>query len=475
MSEPLFSIVIPAWNQAGFLEETLHSVLSQTCPDFEIVVVDDASADESSEVVRSFDDPRIRLAVHTENRGLPAARNTGIRNSTGRYIALLDADDLFLPEKLASHLEYATSHPDVGATYNARFELNHDAATIRGIWRPPPDVGLLELVQGFPFAPSDLVIRRDWVVRVGMFGEEHRWGAEDLDFACRLALAGCRFASVDRILNRRRYHAGSRKRHLLLLKRLRDYDAAMEKIFTDPRCPPQVIAARGTARADKLLEVGYLALRFGVPDLGQKWLEEAHDLIPEFFEGQPSPFVNFLVHQSTLDENEDHGRLLAQLVGALPTRLADTRRSLHWAVSQGFLWRGIRAIVWNRNATGHELLSRAKEMDATIDQAFVAKLMDQLITLEYFLGRRKAEPVLRELESSLSSFTRFKSIRGGMAFDAAFRSFRAGEHRNVPPLLFSAIRNEPKLLFNRGCASLMMRSLGQSLVSRTRGKLRATG
>src|SRR3990172_2859967 len=93
------SVVIPAYNHGRFLGQCLGSVLSQDLPDFEVIVVDDGSTDNTRAVMASFRDPRVRYS-YQENRGSPAARNTGYRLSTGEYIALLDSDDLLLPHSL---------------------------------------------------------------------------------------------------------------------------------------------------------------------------------------------------------------------------------------------------------------------------------------------------------------------------------------------------------------------------------------
>ncbi|MFZ2096175.1 MAG: glycosyltransferase family A protein, partial [Anaerolineales bacterium] len=208
MSSLKFSVIIPAYNNAEFLVEAIQSVLDQSYPNFEIVVVNDASPDNTPEVVRQFRDSRIKYIVHGENQGLSAARNTGINASEGDWIALLDGDDLFHTDKLKHHAEFIANNPNVGVTYNPRFELNHSAKTIRDIWRPPLQVSLSDLVQGFPFGPSDMVVKRDWMFRVGLFNVNHTYVGEDLDINCRLALAGCTFLSVDKALNYRRYYSG---------------------------------------------------------------------------------------------------------------------------------------------------------------------------------------------------------------------------------------------------------------------------
>jgi glycosyltransferase involved in cell wall biosynthesis len=125
MSKQLVSVVIPAYKQAAFVGEAIQSVLDQSYPHFEVIVVNDASPDHTSEVVRQFADPRVKLIVHEENRGLPAARNTGMKAANGELIALLDSDDFFHPEKLQTHVDFLEKHPAVGVTYNGRYELNY--------------------------------------------------------------------------------------------------------------------------------------------------------------------------------------------------------------------------------------------------------------------------------------------------------------------------------------------------------------
>jgi len=235
MQTPRFSVVIPSYNQAPFVGDAIQSVLEQTYPDFEIIVVDDASPDNSNEIIQGFTDPRVRLIRHEKNRGLPAARNTGMRAARGEYIALLDADDYFHPEKLAAHAAFIEHNSEVEITYNSRFDLHHSADKIRAIYRPPESISLTELVLSFPFSPSDMVLRRACIEDAGLFDESYRCGGEDLDYPCRLALAGKRFARVDRALNYRRFHTGRRKKRLDC--RANDYTHALTQIFDDPRFP----------------------------------------------------------------------------------------------------------------------------------------------------------------------------------------------------------------------------------------------
>src|SRR5450755_2097977 len=95
-SVPEFSVVVPADNAAGTISSAVRSVLAQTQPDLEVIVVDDGSTDATAEIVAGIEDSRVRV-ISQDNRGLPAARNAGVAAARGTYIALLDSDDLYLP------------------------------------------------------------------------------------------------------------------------------------------------------------------------------------------------------------------------------------------------------------------------------------------------------------------------------------------------------------------------------------------
>ena len=118
MRHPRVSVVIPLYQTERYIRETLRSVLAQTYDDFEVVVVDDGCSDRGPEFARATGDARVRV-VRQENRGLAGARNTGIREARGDYVALLDADDLWHREKMARLVALLDARPDVGLSYSA--------------------------------------------------------------------------------------------------------------------------------------------------------------------------------------------------------------------------------------------------------------------------------------------------------------------------------------------------------------------
>ena len=116
MTPPKISVVMPIYHVEQFVAKAVRSVLDQTFKDFELICVDDGGTDGSIDIVRSFDDPRIRI-VCQENRGLAGARNTGIWYARGEFVALLDSDDVWHKDKLSLHYIHLKANEDVGVSY----------------------------------------------------------------------------------------------------------------------------------------------------------------------------------------------------------------------------------------------------------------------------------------------------------------------------------------------------------------------
>lgn len=110
------SVIIPVYNAEKYIAATVKSVFSQTYKNFEIIIIDDGTPDNSVKICQQFNDSRIKI-IHQSNRGLPGARNTGIRHAQGDYLAFLDADDIWLPEKLEKHVEHLNNSPTVGISF----------------------------------------------------------------------------------------------------------------------------------------------------------------------------------------------------------------------------------------------------------------------------------------------------------------------------------------------------------------------
>jgi len=110
------SVVMPVYNVEQYVGQAIQSILNQTFSDFELLIINDCSPDGSVEICRQFKDPRIKIIEHKKNRGLAGARNTGIRHSQGKYIAFIDSDDIWEPEKLSTHYDHLENDSALGVS-----------------------------------------------------------------------------------------------------------------------------------------------------------------------------------------------------------------------------------------------------------------------------------------------------------------------------------------------------------------------
>jgi glycosyltransferase involved in cell wall biosynthesis len=207
--EPLVSVIVPCYKQAHFLRGAVESVLVQTYPRVEAIVVNDGSPDETAAVAAGFGS-RIRY-VEQANGGLAAARNTGIRHATGELVNFLDADDYLLPTMLEHVVRAAAAHPEAAVFHTAMRYI--DLAGNAFSEEPPRLHGdpFHELLQGNFIPPNCFVLRRSALAEVGTFDPQAN-PCEDWDLWLRLAERGFRFMAVPEARGVYRRYAGSMSR-----------------------------------------------------------------------------------------------------------------------------------------------------------------------------------------------------------------------------------------------------------------------
>ena len=187
---PRVSVILTTYRRAHLVARALQSVLAQSYPDFEVIVVDDGSPDGTRDVIARFTDPRAHY-IFQENRGLAGARNTGVRAARGAYIAFLDDDDEYLPTKLAQQVPALDEHPEYGVVYSDVYLCDAAGNRIRrvsdalGKGDPPSGMILEALVHGNFLVSNAPLLRRE-CFEVGLFDERLRM-FEDWDFWLRLA------------------------------------------------------------------------------------------------------------------------------------------------------------------------------------------------------------------------------------------------------------------------------------------------
>lgn len=208
---PAVTVVIPAWNASLYVRQAVESVLAQTHGDVEIVVVDDGSTDNTREVVRAVADPRVRLLTQNQE-GPSAARNRGVDAArASKYIAFLDADDCWDPDKLERQTAYLDRHSECGALGSLMRYISSSGGVLGQAGEPIHAADRERIARGelFPFQLSSLVVRRSAFEHIGGFDEAlGRLGSEDLDLVARLAEIAL-IATMPVVLGSYRVHPAS--------------------------------------------------------------------------------------------------------------------------------------------------------------------------------------------------------------------------------------------------------------------------
>lgn len=211
---PKVSVIVPTYNRRDLVTETVESALDQTMRDFEVIIVDDGSVDDTQEVLTSRFGGRIKYTYQV-NRGRSAARNRGIMESTGKYVLFLDSDDLLLSDALRTQSLFLDTHPSVGVVYSDGYycdEMGHNLERISRTRPPLQGKNMLEtlVLSNVIVAPHSAMVRRSCLDMLGYpFFDESLSVGEDSDLWIRLAHSGCTFEYQDVLTCKYRIHSAN--------------------------------------------------------------------------------------------------------------------------------------------------------------------------------------------------------------------------------------------------------------------------
>ncbi|MFN7302416.1 MAG: glycosyltransferase family 2 protein [Bacteroidota bacterium] len=210
---PKVSIITPAYNAGLFIAETIASVQAQTISDWEMLITDDGSTDDTASLVSALaaSDPRIRLFRQSNGRQ-GKARNLGLQHAKAPWIAFLDADDLWHPDKLRRQFEVLDLNPEAGLVFTAGHSFDSDTGQVQEAF--PAREGLIgademyrEILLGYSLPVLSVLVARHWIDRVGGFEKDLRvQNAEDYQLWLKLADAGIRMYGLNEPLFRYRIH-----------------------------------------------------------------------------------------------------------------------------------------------------------------------------------------------------------------------------------------------------------------------------
>lgn len=209
---PAVSVITPSYNRLKFLPDTVNSVLTQDFENIEYLIVDDGSDDGSWEWLQSLTDSRVKVFSHPgrQNRGQSASINLGLGNAKGKYIAILDSDDLFSENKLTDQVSFLESNQDIGMVYGQGYAVDENGKFLFKVPRDghvePSDPNRL-LLDCYMALPGGSLVRRSVFEKVGGFEEGYR-ASQDHDMALRI-MESARCAYLPNLAFYYRKHEGS--------------------------------------------------------------------------------------------------------------------------------------------------------------------------------------------------------------------------------------------------------------------------
>jgi len=281
------SVIIPTYNRKRFLKEAIQSVVHQSCLPAEIIIVDDGSTDATRECVATLaqGSPVSLLYVYQENRGVAAARNLGIVNTTREYLAFLDSDDLWCRDKLQKQYALMRQNPQYPISYTREKWLRGDEVLNQKKKHLPQHGDIYEhCLQLCVVGMSTVMVKRELFAEVGTFDESYRC-CEDYELWLRVS-ARYPFLLVDEPMTIKQ---GGREDQLSFFYRIgmdRFRIRALEKLLAEVRlAPAQQVGARKELMK-KLTIYGNGCLRHGRIEEGQRCLERAGELQPAITVGQ---------------------------------------------------------------------------------------------------------------------------------------------------------------------------------------------
>jgi len=208
-TNPLVTVLMPVYNGGDYLKPAIESILGQTYRDFEFLIINDCSTDDSMEIIQSYKDPRIVIHTNTVNMGQTKSLNVGLKLAKGKYIVINDADDLSLPHRIEKQLDFVSNHPEFAVVGTSAFIMNR-SGRINRVFRKPTDQQeiTLGILSETPLIHGSVIMNKAMILGHGGYNEEFRI-IQDFELWSSLIRKGVRVANISDILVVIRHFADS--------------------------------------------------------------------------------------------------------------------------------------------------------------------------------------------------------------------------------------------------------------------------
>ena len=281
-SSPAISVIIPTYNCDRYLSQAIDSVLNQTIEDYELVVIDDGSTDNTAQVMKQYEaDKSIRQHrqqsiryIRQSNQGVAVARNHGIQLARGQLVAFLDADDWLVPTKLQHQWAIFEARPDVGMVHSGWQRVDAQGQMLMDVkpWLDCPHLDLEQWLQWKPVLPSAMMFRKEWLFKADGF-DPHFPPAEDTDLVLRLAAMGCQTAWLEEITVYYRQHDESAMHKGL--PQARSLSAVINQFFRRSDLPPAIRRGERNTRFATWIWIAWYLHYTGHPQKMVEYLKKA--------------------------------------------------------------------------------------------------------------------------------------------------------------------------------------------------------
>ncbi|MEM8675885.1 MAG: glycosyltransferase family A protein [Cyanobacteria bacterium P01_G01_bin.67] len=257
------SVIIPAYNGDRYLAAAIDSVLEQNFQNYEIIVVDDGSTDNTPQIAQQYGNAIQYLSQ--VNQGVAASRNLGLATARGEYIAFLDQDDVFLPHKLSSQVDLLERDPNLGMV-NSGWQITNEQGELQAAvepWKQIPDLTAVNIIIWKPVFLGAILLRHSWLDRVAGFDTTLEQ-TPDVDLVMRLAMIGCPAAWIEQTTVQYRQHEANASKNTLL--QTQELNQITASFFAQSDLPSELKVLESESRYQSLVwsawrlhQTGYLS------------------------------------------------------------------------------------------------------------------------------------------------------------------------------------------------------------------------
>ncbi|MBI3243377.1 MAG: glycosyltransferase [Chloroflexi bacterium] len=454
---PKVSVIIPTYNLASLLPLTINSVLEQTYPDLETIVVDDGSTDNTPEVMERYSG-RV-IYIRQPNQGVAAARNTGIRAASGDCLMFMDHDDLLLPHKVQRQVDVMQARPDISFVHCRYYHIDEKGAPFEKVGLLPEGDVLAQLIIGDFVWVGGPLIRRECLERVGLFDEENPWSA-DWDMWLRIARTGYAFACVQEPLGSYRILSSSMTGNVLKLEQ--GAIRVLDKAFADPALPADIVARKSLAYGHTRFWLSCRYYAAGAWEDAGRNFSQALALHPQFL-SRMNEMAQMLADDAlSLRVTEPLG-FLEGVFAHLPPEHEAFRRRQSMIFEKTYLGLALRNYALGNVDEGKRFLAAALKQNPALrenPEDFGSSLYYHAMRLPSNSPHQFVDRVLQNLPDGAQRLAAVRQhVIGDVSIGNAFQDYFSGLRLSVVRQVLTGIRCRPSWLKNRGVWSIFLKSL----------------